>query len=907
MPTGYYSAAPQYFPQMIPMPLPPPPVPTAPPPSSAIKQEQMLTNQSDNHLPPHHSHSHTLDRHHLNLHCNSPVKGGGENGDLDTSSPSRNNSTAVLPPPQAPAALRPPLPPITMPGYYNNTNQASSAVDALSPSSKYKRKKKKKVKDEPNNQVANQIPPLPVSKKHMKQEKISESFKVRKKVDRFNGMPEEEVIKRTLPDHLAPDLDILIIGINPGLFAAFKGHHYAGPGNHFWKCLYLSGLIPDPMTADDDYKLIEFGIGFTNIVSRTTKGSADLNRKEIREGAQILQEKIQRCRPKIAVFNGKGIYEVFSGKKNFDFGKQPEPIEGTNSTIYVMPSSSARCAQLPRAVDKVPFYVALKKLRDHLCGRLPGLRESEVCFPDVKLKIESDDGLDGELLSEVEEPSASPRNGVVNLSANSDGTYSVNRAALPATQRNFHQHPLGRAALAAAAAAGEALDETLARAGLTRSGESLDGAKNGSVTRKYKYKKKKLKDDNEDDNCEMSDGVKKHRMEKDERQGLINENEIKHEQDHQQNTQQNQQQFADDYHRLQTQIGGGHNAAGVSGGLCPPPPSIQRPNPQGPSGTSSYGVSYPTQFPPSPSSDHSPLYGSPLGPSPYQHPPHIKQEKMDLLDPIRVNSPTSSTASAASASLLNPYTSSVGCLYGPPSTGYGPPQPHYYGATTSSSPYGAYHHHHHPSFGPPSPFSPQLSPMNPLNPLNQLSAGTSGQNSTNSTADLSGFNGFHHPTAKYPPPHHHHIPTQHQHQMASHSHDSTQYYSSMVAAVAAASLPTYHHPQLAQQSQSQQQQKDENTNNNSLTAPGAFHQYPSPPSSSPSPSPTTSAGSYNHLITHQHPMAHQYCPTAVENTTPGQTTNNSTGHNFDSSPPMYANLENVKVKQERMDSSYGEY
>ena len=51
-----------------------------------------------------------------------------------------------------------------------------------------------------------------------------------------------------------------------------------------------------------------------------------------------------------------------------------------------MPSSSARCAQLPRAADKVPFYVGLKKLREHLCGRLPDLKESEVCFPDLELK-----------------------------------------------------------------------------------------------------------------------------------------------------------------------------------------------------------------------------------------------------------------------------------------------------------------------------------------------------------------------------------------------------------------------------------------------------------------------------------------------------------------------------------------
>lgn len=67
------------------------------------------------------------------------------------------------------------------------------------------------------------------------------------------------------------------------------------------------------------------------MVQRPTKGSADLTRKEIKEGSRILLEKIRKYQPKIAVFNGKLIFEVFSGKKDFCFGKQPEPVEGTNT------------------------------------------------------------------------------------------------------------------------------------------------------------------------------------------------------------------------------------------------------------------------------------------------------------------------------------------------------------------------------------------------------------------------------------------------------------------------------------------------------------------------------------------------------------------------------------------------
>lgn len=88
------------------------------------------------------------------------------------------------------------------------------------------------------------------------------------------------------------------------------------------------------MTAEEDFKLLELGIGFTNIVQRPTKGSADLTRKEIKDGCKLLLEKLQKFRPKVAVFNGKLIYEVFSGKKDFYFGKQADIVEGTNTVSF---------------------------------------------------------------------------------------------------------------------------------------------------------------------------------------------------------------------------------------------------------------------------------------------------------------------------------------------------------------------------------------------------------------------------------------------------------------------------------------------------------------------------------------------------------------------------------------------
>ena len=100
----------------------------------------------------------------------------------------------------------------------------------------------------------------------------------------------------------------------------------------------------------------------------------------------MLREKLCKFKPKVAVFNGKAIYEVYSGQKKFMFGRQPTPLSDGATWLWVMPSSSARCAQLPRAVDKVPFFEALRKFRDYLTGRLHKIEDCEVVFANVSLR-----------------------------------------------------------------------------------------------------------------------------------------------------------------------------------------------------------------------------------------------------------------------------------------------------------------------------------------------------------------------------------------------------------------------------------------------------------------------------------------------------------------------------------------
>ncbi|VEL19718.1 unnamed protein product [Protopolystoma xenopodis] len=107
----------------------------------------------------------------------------------------------------------------------------------------------------------------------------------KKELDRLTGLTEEEVKDKQLPDYLKDGLDMVIVRT----------------------CLYQSELVPLEVTCYDDSKMVDYGIGFTNVCTRPTKGAADLTRKEMKAGAAIMLEKMRRYKPRIAVFNGKGI------------------------------------------------------------------------------------------------------------------------------------------------------------------------------------------------------------------------------------------------------------------------------------------------------------------------------------------------------------------------------------------------------------------------------------------------------------------------------------------------------------------------------------------------------------------------------------------------------------------------
>ena len=137
---------------------------------------------------------------------------------------------------------------------------------------------------------------------------------------------------------------VLLVGINPGVRSSLTGHHFAGYSNRFWKLLYESGLVPEPITAEDDGRLPEWGFGVTNIVPRPTPGIDTLTAREYVEGRVRLRRKILRHRPAVVAMVGVTVFRgMFPARKGpVTLGVQPERIG--DSAIFVLPNPSGRNA-----------------------------------------------------------------------------------------------------------------------------------------------------------------------------------------------------------------------------------------------------------------------------------------------------------------------------------------------------------------------------------------------------------------------------------------------------------------------------------------------------------------------------------------------------------------------------------
>lgn len=161
----------------------------------------------------------------------------------------------------------------------------------------------------------------------------------------------------SLPDYLQPGLRLVFVGFNPSMRSAAVGHYYAGPGNLFWPLLYESALLPAPLTYAQDHRILEFGIGLTDLVKRPTRSSAELSPGEARAGVLHLQAKLVTYAPRVVCFNGKGVYAWYTNRP-VALGPQAETIGAAH--VFVVPSTSARNGRWQRT-EKAAYFQALRQ------------------------------------------------------------------------------------------------------------------------------------------------------------------------------------------------------------------------------------------------------------------------------------------------------------------------------------------------------------------------------------------------------------------------------------------------------------------------------------------------------------------------------------------------------------------
>lgn len=151
---------------------------------------------------------------------------------------------------------------------------------------------------------------------------------------------------RPLPDYLQHGLEVVFVGFNPGERSARIGHYYAGRGNQFWNLLFESALVPERLRPEEDRRVLEFGLGLTDLVKRWSKSANDLKASDYRASIPRLRARLRRAAPRVIAFNGKMAYEKFCGRA-VRLGWQRETFE--RSRVFVLPSTSGRNGSLTRA------------------------------------------------------------------------------------------------------------------------------------------------------------------------------------------------------------------------------------------------------------------------------------------------------------------------------------------------------------------------------------------------------------------------------------------------------------------------------------------------------------------------------------------------------------------------------
>ena len=196
-----------------------------------------------------------------------------------------------------------------------------------------------------------------------------------------------------LRDRVRPPMNVLFVGINPGIRSAAIGHHFAGYSNRFWKLLFDAGLVPEPIGPEDDGRLPAWGLGLTNLVPRPTPGIDTLTPQEYTDGERVLRRKVRRWKPRIVAFVGVTLYRaIFENRKKGTgvffgpgarrekrtggilgdaskktpvpfsrCGLQPEQFEGAR--VFVLPNPSGRNANFSYAQMLAAFRLLARVVR----------------------------------------------------------------------------------------------------------------------------------------------------------------------------------------------------------------------------------------------------------------------------------------------------------------------------------------------------------------------------------------------------------------------------------------------------------------------------------------------------------------------------------------------------------------
>lgn len=168
---------------------------------------------------------------------------------------------------------------------------------------------------------------------------------------------------KTVPDVIAPNLRVLFCGINPGLYTAAVGHHFARPGNRFWPALYQAEFTERLLSPFDERELLKNGYGVTNVVQRATASADVLAVEEMLAGGKALARKVKRYKPRILSVLGLGAYRAAFNRPKARVGRQDEMISET--IVWVLPNPSGLNAHYQQK-DLTALFVELKAASDEL-------------------------------------------------------------------------------------------------------------------------------------------------------------------------------------------------------------------------------------------------------------------------------------------------------------------------------------------------------------------------------------------------------------------------------------------------------------------------------------------------------------------------------------------------------------